>query len=168
MGIRNESEFSSLFRAQYDDLLLFVRRRAHAQVVDDIVAETFLIAWRRRADIPAEPRPWLFRTARNVMLNATRGLNRQTAVAVKIGTRREDIAGLSIDDQIDLQSAWRALSPADQEVLALSIWEDLPQAEAATVLGCTRAAYTMRLTRAKRHLTALLSHPATTLFPANR
>ncbi|WP_294003145.1 sigma factor [Streptomyces sp.] len=42
--------------------------------VDDIVGETFLAAWRRRSELPEDPRPWLFGTARNAMLNAHRGV----------------------------------------------------------------------------------------------
>jgi RNA polymerase sigma factor (sigma-70 family) len=163
MGIHTETQFSALFREHYDDLLRFVRRRASDHVVDDIVSET----WRRRADIPQDARPWLFRTARNVMMNASRSLLRQEAVAVKIGTRIPDLPGYSIDDQIDIQTAWRSLSPVDQEVLALSIWEDLSQAEAAAVLSCSRAAYAMRLTRAKRHMHALMNTSApTSALPA--
>ena len=42
-------------------------------VADDIVAEVFLIAWRRLSDIPVGfERPWLFRTAWNVLANTRR------------------------------------------------------------------------------------------------
>ncbi|WP_213816843.1 RNA polymerase sigma factor [Glaciihabitans sp. dw_435] len=169
MAIRSEHAFTGLYRQQYDDLLRFVRRRAHPDAVDDIVAETFLAAWRRRAELPHEVRPWLFRTARHLMLNASRGDHRQDALAVKIGTQGETTLEWSADDRIDVQSAWRALPAVDQEILALGIWEDLPQAEAAAVIGCSRAAYAMRLTRAKRHLADLLEAPTTaTLFPVTR
>lgn len=168
MAIRSERAFTALYQEQYDDLLRFVRRRAHATAVDDVVAETFTAAWRRRDELPHDVRPWLFRTARYLMLNANRGQNRQDALAVKIGTVRESTTASSIDDRLDLRAAWRSLSPADQEILALGIWEDLSQTEAATVLGCSRAAYSMRLTRAKRHLAALLEVPTTTLIPAAR
>jgi RNA polymerase sigma factor (sigma-70 family) len=160
MDIRSEHAFTALYRQHYDDLLRFVRRRADDASVDDIVAETFLTAWRRRADLPQEVRPWLFRTARHLMMNAKRGADRQDALAVKIGTTAEPTAALTQDEMIDLQAAWRLLSDSDQEILALGVWEDLPQAQAAAVLGCTRAAYAMRLTRAKRHLADLLGAPS--------
>lgn len=155
-----EQEFTSFYRENYEDLLRFVRRRAQPQAVDDIVGDTFLVAWRRRADLPAEARPWLFRTARNSMLNAHRGFNRQTALAVRIGARAVPDHGIgpeiSLDDRIDLQTAWRALAASDQEILALTVWDELPQSEAAAVIGCSRAAYSMRLNRAKRRLADLL------------
>ncbi|HEY2642495.1 MAG TPA: sigma-70 family RNA polymerase sigma factor [Galbitalea sp.] len=163
MAIETEAEFTEVYQTNYADLLRFVRRRAHPLNVDDIVGETFLVAWRRRRDLPSDIRPWLFRTARNAMLNSTRGSNRQTAVAVRIaqsepwGTRD----GLSdVEHRVDLAQAWGMLTSPDQEALALTIWEDLSAKDAAAVLGCSRAAYAMRLTRAKRHLAALLDAPA--------
>jgi RNA polymerase sigma-70 factor (ECF subfamily) len=56
---------------------------------------------------------------------------------------------------MDLTAAWQALSTADQEILALHVWDGLTHSEAATVLGCSRAAYSMRLARAKRRLAKL-------------
>ena len=164
MTIHTEAEFTRVYRANYLDVLRFVRRRAHPLNVDDIVGETFLAAWRRRDELPTDPRPWLFRAARNVMLNSARGANRQTAVAVKIAQSSElttsgGLAGL--DDRVDLMDAWRTMPPADQEVLALHVWEDLSAKDAASVLGISRAAYAMRLTRAKRHLAALLEVAST-------
>ncbi|MGW2933149.1 RNA polymerase sigma factor [Streptomyces sp. NPDC001156] len=84
MAIDSEDEFTDVYRAHYEDVLRFVRRRAHPMNVDDIVGETFLAAWRRRSGLPEDPRPWLFGTARNAMLNAHRGQRRQTAVAVRV------------------------------------------------------------------------------------
>ncbi len=159
MAIHTEAEFTRIYRANYEDVLRFVRRRAHPLNVDDIVGETFLAAWRRRKELPAEPRPWLFRAARNMMLNSARGVHRQTAVAVKIAQSSTDYSWGGVPDlehRVDIQDAWGSLPPGDQEVLALHVWEDLSAKDAAAVLGCSRAAYAMRLTRAKRQLAALL------------
>ncbi|MET9078662.1 sigma-70 family RNA polymerase sigma factor [Streptomyces sp. NPDC004232] len=159
MPIHTEAEFTDVYRAHYEDVLRFVRRRAHSMNVDDIVGETFLAAWRRRRELPAHPRPWLFGVARNVMLNADRSARRQSALVVHIrqateaGCHETAIdATAQVDSRIDLVAAWQSLTPADQEVLALHVWEELKARDAATVLGCTRAAYAMRLTRAKRRL----------------
>ena len=162
MALHTEAEFTLLYRANYSDVLRFVRRRAHPLNVDDIVGETFLAAWRRRNELPTDPRPWLFGAARNVMLNSARGANRQTAVAVKIAqSASESSAFPDVDTRVDVQDAWGALSAGDQEVLALHVWEDLSAKDAAAVLGCSRAAYAMRLTRAKRQLASLLEVAST-------
>ncbi|MCA1219231.1 RNA polymerase sigma factor [Streptomyces sp. 8L] len=167
MPIDTEAQFTELYRANYEDVLRFVRRRAHPMNVDDIVGETFLAAWRRRREIPENPRPWLFGAARNVMLNADRSMRRQSALVVHIQLAAEAgghepavDATARVDSRIDLVSAWQSLTPADGEVLALHVWEGLNARDAATVLGCTRAAYAMRLTRAKRRLASRLNPTA--------
>lgn len=153
MAIETDAEFSAMYRAHYADVLAFARRRTVQ--ADDVVGETFLAAWRRRRDLPPDPRPWLFRTARNLMLNADRSARRQRAVAVRVaehdrGDGYEPM--LTAEARMDLVKAWRSLSTQDQELLALHAWEGLSDKEAATVLGCTRAAFSMRLSRAKRRL----------------
>ncbi len=164
MAISNEAEFRALYDEHFDDVRRFVRRRADPASVDDVAGETFLIAWRRRRELPADPRPWLFRTARNVLLNDSRRRRRHDSLAVRIAAQ----ADLSLsaaqpladaESLIDLAAAWRRLSSADQEVLALHVWEGLPDRDAAAVLGCARATYSMRLSRARRRLGALLGPP---------
>jgi RNA polymerase sigma-70 factor (ECF subfamily) len=151
--------FTLLFQEHYDDLTRFVRRRADPPEVEDIVEETFLAAWRRFASLPVEVRPWLFATARNVMLNAARSRQRREALGVKVGTGTDPVADgghADADHRMDLARALLTLTDAEQEVLALHLWDELGAAEAAVVLGCSRTAYSMRLARAKRRLAALL------------
>lgn len=158
--IETAVDFTRMYHEHYTDVLRFVRRRAHPTHVDDVVGETFLTAWRRRRELPEQPRPWLFRTARNVMLNTHRGADRQAALAVRVAEHRPDEAYDAMGDvvaRLDMAVAWRQLTPLDQEVLALHVWEDLDARAAATVLGCGRAAYAMRLTRARKRLAALLT-----------
>ncbi|WP_043687067.1 RNA polymerase sigma factor [Streptomyces xylophagus] len=169
MPIASEAQFTEVYRAHYEDVLRFVRRRAHPMNVDDVVGETFLAAWRRRRELPEDARPWLFGTARNLMLNANRGMRRQSALVVHIGRTatvdaHDPTAG--VDSRLELVEAWQALAAADQEVLALHVWEDLTAKEAARVLGCTRASYSMRLTRAKRRLADRLGQTAATASSA--
>jgi len=44
-----------------------VTSSAELDLVEDVVAETFLVAWRRLDDIPAEARPWLLGVARKTL-----------------------------------------------------------------------------------------------------
>ena len=167
MAIRTAAAFEAMYRANYEDVLAFVRRRAHPMTVDDVVGETFLISWRRRADLPEDVRPWLFRTARNLMLNASRSGNRQRALALRLAADYDahacDPMGFA-GTRVDFTAAWQALSAADRELLALHVWEGLKDRDAAKVLSCSRAGYSMRLSRAKRRL-AKLAGSATTLSP---
>ena len=156
--------FREVFAAHYDDLARFVRRRSTSDHAEDVVEETFLALWRQKA-MPAQVRPWLFGTARNLLLNAERGRQRQEALAVRIADRLDtdvpDHASGS-DLRMDVVRSWRTLSAVDQEVLALAVWEDLSAAEAAVVLGCSKAAYLMRLSRARARLAPRLTHPRLT------
>jgi RNA polymerase sigma-70 factor (ECF subfamily) len=152
--------FQELYRLHYPAVLRFVRRRAQPSVVDDIVSETFVAAWRRQDEMAIAPLPWLYRTARNVMLNAARSAGRQAGLEVRIGlelTRQDPDGSLAaLELRHDLSIAWRALDPLDQEALALQVWEGMTGSEAAAVLGISRAAYSMRASRARRRLAATL------------
>ncbi|MBF4571168.1 RNA polymerase sigma factor [Herbiconiux sp. VKM Ac-1786] len=160
MSSDDSAGFTAAYDANYADVLRYVQRRAPASHVDDVVADTFAVAWRRRGALPPEPRAWLFRTASNVMKSTARRESRQQTLAVRAwepGAGISTGAGTDVDSSLDLITAWRGLSRKDQEAIALHAWEELTDTEAATVLGCTRATYTMRLTRAKRRLAQLMN-----------
>ena len=153
-----DSAFRELFEAAYDDLLLFVERRAHLAVAEDVVAETFLTAWRRLDEVPkplGEARAWLFTVARNVLHNRQRSDQRQQSLALRV-LREPDAPSSAEADlaatRIDLVKAWQRLSSADQEVLTLTAIEDLTGPQAAQVLGISRPAFSLRLLRARRRL----------------
>ena len=151
--------FSEVFRALYPDVLRFVQRRADPDVAEDLAAEVFAIAWRRWADVPREARPWLFGVARNVLAEDRRAHGRRHRLALRIGAERalpQDAIALATTT-VDLHVAWSRLSDADREALALVAWDGLTGREAAQVLGCTRAAFSVRLTRARRRLKHLLA-----------
>jgi hypothetical protein len=69
--------FSSIFEESYGRVHAYAARRVGRDSADDIAAETMLIAWRRREVLPADPLPWLYGIARNVVARhheaATRG-----------------------------------------------------------------------------------------------
>ena len=63
--------FRGIYNDAYQPLLAYARRRVDAAIADEVVADTFLTAWRRRADIPdGAERLWLFGVARNMIRNA--------------------------------------------------------------------------------------------------
>jgi RNA polymerase sigma-70 factor (ECF subfamily) len=162
--MEREARFRALYGDAYPDLLRFVSRRVHPSFAEDVVADTFLAAWRRMDDLPVEPgsaRAWLFGTARRSLLNEQRGARRREALAVRIAEfpEIEPDPGLDPDQvaaRMDLAASWRRLTLADQEVLALTAWDELTSAEAATVLGISPVAYRLRLSRSRRALRRLL------------
>jgi DNA-directed RNA polymerase specialized sigma24 family protein len=73
----NEEQFRALYEDHYAQVLAFALRRISQPYAQDVVAEAFLVAWRRIESIPAEPLPWLYALARNALANQRRTLRRQ-------------------------------------------------------------------------------------------
>ena len=166
------SRFAALYNDAYGDVLRFVRRRAGPHRAEDVVHETFLVAWRRFDDVPSgigDARAWLFGAARKCLLNDQRSQTRQGALEVRIAEVTKEITDAEDDliaFHVDLASAWQRLRPEDQEVLALAIWESLPSPQAGRVLGISAAAYRIRLYRARLALRRALKHTTSTAFDA--
>jgi RNA polymerase sigma-70 factor (ECF subfamily) len=79
-----EARLESLFRCHYVDVARYVRRRAEPDFAEDVVAETFLVAWRRLDDIPAEARPWLLGVARRTLATQRRSATRRRSLVAKL------------------------------------------------------------------------------------
>lgn len=168
--------FETVCDATYAAVLRFVQRRVHPSHAEDVVADVFVVAWRRIADLPEdaeEARAWLFGIARRVLLAAHHGEQRRQALTVRIAddqVSRLQGAGspgsapdpLLAIEHVDLARAWRRLSPVHQESLALVAWDDLTSTQAAAVLGISPVAFRLRLSRARRVLRHHLGHPART------
>jgi RNA polymerase sigma-70 factor, ECF subfamily len=145
--------FESVYRDYYGSLHAYARRRLPERA-DDVVAETFLVAWRRLEHLPGDPLPWLYGIARRVLADLRRGVRRQDALAERIA--REPANELAEIPDRELASALAALPERDRELLLLVYWEDLDPAQAARVVGCSRAAAATRLWRARARLKARL------------
>lgn len=154
-------DFEALFDAFAGDVHRYVRRRVDGPDVDDVVAEVFLIAWRKRDEIPPGfEQPWLYRTAWNVVANL-----RRKHVDIPFeelpDTPGSDIADDVIDD-VELRAAWATLSVKDREVLRLSAWEGLDGKELATVLGISVGGAGAALFRARERFARAMTSPGQT------
>ena len=161
---------AELHRAHYADLVRYFVRRGVADDADDLAAEVFVIAWRKLPAALDNARPWLFGVARKVLGNFRRTHERRLSLDVPVdndGARamRDPSHSGEIALRVDLQRAWNSLAPVDKEILALTAWEGLSSAEAATVLGIRRSGAAMRLSRARHRLRTQLgsAHPHTFL-----
>ncbi|MFI9644546.1 RNA polymerase sigma factor [Micromonospora sp. NPDC051925] len=156
-----EKQFTELYERHHGDVWRYVARRVVGSDVGDVVAEVFLVAWRRLGDVPSgSALPWLYGVARLVLANEARGRRRWRALTLRV-TAEPDLSVMvdhadEVASQRDIVVAFGRLADADQEVLRLVAWERLTVAEAAVVLGQSRAAYAMRLMRARRRLRAHL------------
>ncbi len=172
MNSSAKERFGAIYVQAYDDLLRFVQRRLYASDVglaEDVVADAMLTAWRRVDDLPCEvddSRAWLFGIARNCLLNSTRSLRRNDALGVRVAQVAPGVTADAADSavlHVDLGAAWSRLSSAEQEVIALSVFEGLTSPQAAVVLGITSGAFRIRLSRARtalrRHLEGAAQRP---------
>jgi RNA polymerase sigma-70 factor, ECF subfamily len=156
-----EQEFESYFTRYRGAVMGFALRRVPPEEAQDVVSETFLVAWRRRDTIPAEPLPWLLGVARNVITTRQRGHRRLTNLFRRLHQRS---AGIQLDnvpvDRIDLAGAFNSLTEKDQEVLMLIGWEGLTVTQAAEVLRCTPQSVSLRLHRARKRLETRMASDA--------
>jgi RNA polymerase sigma-70 factor (ECF subfamily) len=147
-----EIRFRDIYERHREDVTLYVRRRVAPDSVDDVVAETFLVCWRRLDQVPREPLPWLYAVARKTLANHHRATARQP----RAPDRRADEAFSPIEDDHVLARAFARLSEPDREVLRLMAWEHLSLRDAAKALGCSHVACRVRFHRARRRLAVQL------------
>lgn len=149
------TDFDALYAAHRDDVWRYFRRRT-ASDHEDLVTEVFLVAWRRRADVPAgEPLPWLYGVARRVLANHRRAGDRRDALEQRAAAHAETVTPDLADAvglRTDLARALAGLSEHDRELVLLVAWEGLTVTEAAAALGCRRGTAAVRLHRARRRL----------------
>jgi len=150
------------FRALFEGCFGAVRRYVHHRGVtfgraDDLVAETFVVAWRRLDDVPVDdPLPWLLAVARNQWRNERRSLARRSAalrrlpLPLPVPPPDEPADGDGDPDAAIVVDALAALPETDRELLLLVAWDDLTPAQAAQVVGCSAGAALVRLHRARR------------------
>ncbi|MGD9696741.1 MAG: RNA polymerase sigma factor [Thermoleophilia bacterium] len=154
--------FEALYDAHASDVLSYALRRVDEPAdAADVVADTFLTAWRRLDDIPPGERSrlWLYGVARNVLSNQRRGMRRRDRLG---GRLREQLALAAASvpppggGPATVRAAMARLGRADREIIALTAWEGLDVAEAARVLGLRPTTARTRLHRARTRLRAHL------------
>jgi RNA polymerase sigma factor (sigma-70 family) len=160
----------SLWLAQtFDDHAMHVRRffvrrlqgRDSVIDADDLTAEVFAVAWRRRDDVPHDATlPWLYGVARRVLGSHLRGNSRVIAATDEdlddVLDEYSDPAELVTED-LHLREAWQQLSARDRQVLALVAWEGLSEAGVADVLGITLGGASSAISRARQRFSDSLA-----------
>ena len=74
---RDPEAFRALYEAHYGSVCRYLARRVDAGAIEDVAAETFLVAWRRQADLPAHVLPWLLTTASKLRERPRRETDRE-------------------------------------------------------------------------------------------
>lgn len=159
-----------MFRDHYAAVRAYALRRAPRDVVQDVVADTFLVAWRRFDDVPGDALPWLYGVARGILANERRSAGRRAALEQRVATAAVPVqpgdASESVGDAELLRTALARLSDRHREALTLVAWQGLSRSRAARAAGCSQASFAVRLRRARARLAAelrALERPAVAL-----
>lgn len=155
----DRARFEALYLAYAGEVLGFARRRLDVGDADDLVADVFLVAWRRLDEVPDEPLPWLFGVARRVLANRWRAQNRAEKLVDRLVSEGAVGNGPAASGElgVGVLRALGSLSERDQELLLLVAWEGLSHEELASVLGSTSGAVAVRLFRARRRFARALA-----------
>lgn len=138
----------------------------------DVAQEAFIRAYQAlaRFDASRPMRPWLLRITANLARNRRRSLGRYVA-ALQRSLRAEPGPALQVEQaaaqRLEAQALWQAvqrLSRADQEVIYLRYFLELPEAEMASALEVAPGTVKSRLHRALQRLRAVVDED----FPSLR
>ncbi|MBE1532549.1 RNA polymerase sigma factor [Actinomadura algeriensis] len=155
--------FAEIFRRHAPDLKRYVTRRLGADTAEDVVAETFLAAFRQRHRYdPARPsaRPWLFGIATNLIGRHVRTEVRQLRILRRTGadpvaepfTDRSDDRISARADGHRIAAALAAMPRGHRDALLLFAWGELSYVQIAEALDVRVGTVRSRISRARRRL----------------
>lgn len=152
--------FTAMYDAHHAQVYAYAVSRAGRQLADDVVSDTFLVAWRKLPTVPASPLPWLLGVARNVLRERYRDEVRQASLAAELRAWADESAADVADgvaERAAVLAALARLAEDDRELLTLVAWHNLSSRAAARVVGCSTASFFVRLHRARKRLQAALA-----------
>jgi RNA polymerase sigma factor (sigma-70 family) len=162
-------DFAELFDRHAVRVYRYLVRRIGVTTADDLLAQTFLVAFERRAAYDRtrpDARPWLFGIATNLLRRHQREEVRQyrawarTGVDPVVAESHADRVAEQVDARAastELAAALSGLKPADRDVLLLFAWGDLAYEEIAGALDIPVGTVRSRLHRARRTVRAALA-----------
>lgn len=166
-SIASAERFSEIFERHIAAVTAYVARRVGPIVSDDIVSETFLIAFRKRRRYDpsrTSALPWLMGIATTVLAQHRREqaahwrtLHAAFAQGELHATDDLDRSASRLDASAELEGLFpriAALSARDREVLFLHAWGDLTYQEIAVALGIPIGTVRSRLSRIRAKLSA--------------
>jgi RNA polymerase sigma factor (sigma-70 family) len=170
-SLANPEVFAELFRRHAPVIQRYVTRRIGPHDADDVVAETFLIAFRRRASYRVQAPdalPWLYGIATNVVRRHRRTELRQLRLLARTGT---DPVTAPFTDQVDaavsaastgaaLAAGLARLPAAQRDALLLVAWGGLSYEQVAHATGVPLGTVQSRVSRARQRLRAALGPTA--------
>jgi RNA polymerase sigma-70 factor (ECF subfamily) len=155
-----EARFAELYRRYGKQLHAYCARRTSGPQAADAVSEIFLVAWKKIDQVPSGEAtlPWLYGVAYRVLSHQWRHKTRSRRLIERLGGLANveapppDVLLVQNEEYRMVIKASSRLKPIDQEVLRLTLWEELPHADIAMVLGIEVSAVKQRAYRARHNL----------------
>jgi RNA polymerase sigma-70 factor, ECF subfamily len=146
-------QFSQIFRQYLPVISKYLVRRVPVSDVEELASSIFEIAWAKKNQAPAgHELAWLYKIAGFVVANYRRKEAKKDKFLL---TFRPD-SSPSVEDialgDLALAQAWRTLSPAARQAIALASFDGLDNDQAARVLGISSNAFALRLSKARKKL----------------
>lgn len=160
--LSRDENFARLVTAYRPTLLRYgLRRLDDLASADDLVADTFVVVWRRLDELPPSDQElfWLYAVAGNIVNNMLRGRQRSLRLEARLALERkvEGEVDFTEDNLGILLAVLAHLTPEEQEILRLVYWERLTYRELGLVLDCTEKAAGIRVSRLRHQLRDRLS-----------
>lgn len=127
------------------------RRIRDVSSAQQITNDVFRIAWQQQKSPAADVLPWLLVTARNLVANELRAIQRQRRLAQKVGVEelhRRDSSPDPLSEAV--REVLDSLRAAEREILMLAYWDALSLTEIAALLDCSVDSAKSRLFRARK------------------
>jgi RNA polymerase sigma factor (sigma-70 family) len=166
-SLGDPAAFGIVFDRHAVVLFRFLVRRVGPDAADELLGETFRIAFERRSSYDtarAEARPWLYGIATNVLAKHHRQEARRLRALARLATRPPvlDDAADRIVATMDAGQRWPLIADAvahlpaaERDTLLLYAWEELTYDEIAVALGIPVGTVRSRLNRARQRLREL-------------
>ena len=135
-------------------LNFFWRQGVSSSEGEDLVQETYLRLWKYRRDYKpsAKLSTFLFLLARQVRIDALRRQNRRAGREEKWGKDQPTVQGPGDSVREDVRWAVAQLSDPLRETVELGVFQDLPYAEVAEILGIPVGTVKSRMSNALKKL----------------
>lgn len=150
----DHAAFREVYRDYVGPIRAYLARRVPHADIEDLAADVFAVAWKKRARVTAgEELPWLYRIASFTVANYRRKeRHRLDVLWLFHEPDTAPAADVLLETDPDLAVVWARLTPGQQELLALVVIDGVAIKDAATILGVSPNALSIRLHRAKKQL----------------
>jgi RNA polymerase sigma-70 factor (ECF subfamily) len=166
-SLERPAAFAAVYDRHAGVVFRFLVRRVGRDTADELLGETFRIAFERRSTFDTarpDARPWLYGIATNLIARHRRAeMRRIKATARLVATQPGDTVADRVAADVDARDTWPAVAEAigtlpdgERDALLLFVWEELSYEEIASALQIPIGTVRSRLNRARRHIRELL------------